>query len=191
MKDYDLINLKDILKINGELKTSKLLEKFKCSKNTDIENFLKRSAIDFENKKISSTHIVMDKDDNFLGFITLAHKPLSIMTDSVSKNSLNKISRFSKKIDKNTHLLSAFLVAQLARNDSFGSNHLSGDDLIEIALMVFKQVQYQIGGGVVYLECLDNKKLLDFYQKECNGFKLFGERKSDNDCIYKQLYKLI
>ena len=60
-----------------------------------------------------------------------------------------------------------------------------------IVLEVVANVQYMIGGGILYLECEDNKFLLDFYQKPHNNFHLFGERKSDSNTLYKLLYKFI
>lgn len=52
-------------------------------------------------------------------------------------------------------------------------------------------VQHNIGGGVVYLDCEDNQKLLEFYQNENNNFKVFGDRYSTNEDIhFKQLLRL-
>lgn len=42
-----------------------------------------------------------------------------------------------------------------------------------------KSVQNVIGGRIAYLECEDEKKLIDFYER--NGFKMFGRRELDGD----------
>ena len=56
---------------------------------------------------------------------------------------------------------------------------------------VVANIQYMIGGGILYLECEDNPFLLDFYQNAHNCFRLFGERKSNSDTLYKLLYKFV
>lgn len=48
---------------------------------------------------------------------------------------------------------------------------------------------HDIGGGIVFLECEDKVKLLNFYQSEKNGFMSFNERYSVNDNVkYIQLF---
>ena len=63
--------------------------------------------------------------------------------------------------------------------------------LLEVAFNVLRDVQEQIGGQVVFLECeKGNRKLLNFYSS--NGFVLFGERASEDDGItYLQLFQFL
>ncbi len=42
-------------------------------------------------------------------------------------------------------------------------------------------VQYYVGGGVVYLDCENIDKVLAFYQSDYNRFKRFGERVSESE----------
>ena len=56
---------------------------------------------------------------------------------------------------------------------------------------ILKNVQKEIGGGIVYLECENKPKLLDFYCDEHNSFKISGERTSKKEGIlYMQLLKI-
>lgn len=56
---------------------------------------------------------------------------------------------------------------------------------------ILEHVQHEIGGGVVYLECEEKSKLLEFYQSERNRFRVFGKRYSERDGIkYMQLLKI-
>jgi hypothetical protein len=51
------------------------------------------------------------------------------------------------------------------------------------------EIQHRIGGGVKYLDCLNDSKLIDFYQKK-QQFQLFDERISEKDGKrYLQLVK--
>jgi len=81
---------------------------------------------------------------------------------------------------------------QFGKNNSYnGEQILSGNTLMDFVFEVVSNIQYMIGGGILYLECEDNNFLLDFYQNSHNGFHLFGERKSDSGTQYKLLYKFI
>lgn len=50
---------------------------------------------------------------------------------------------------------------------------------MDLTFELLKHVQYCVGGGVVYLDCEDVAKVLNFYQNDCNRFKIFGERESE------------
>ena len=72
------------------------------------------------------------------------------------------------------------LIAQIGKNFANGYHKLiSGDMLLSLACTKVKQVQLDIGGKIVYLECEDAPKLLDFYAR--NGFCNFGKRLLDKD----------
>ncbi|MBQ6904249.1 MAG: GNAT family acetyltransferase, partial [Lachnospiraceae bacterium] len=47
---------------------------------------------------------------------------------------------------------------------------------------ILEDVQRRIGGGVVYLDCEDKQKLIDFYENTVH-FRKFNERISDIDNI--------
>ncbi len=46
---------------------------------------------------------------------------------------------------------------------------------MNFAVDTLHDIQRQLGGLMVYLECEEKEPLLHFYQKQ-NGFRLFGER---------------
>lgn len=61
---------------------------------------------------------------------------------------------------------------------------------MELAFEVLENVQRQVGGGVVYLECEDKEPLLRFYESDANRFRVFDEHYSLADNIkYKQLVR--
>ena len=56
---------------------------------------------------------------------------------------------------------------------------------------VLEDIQFRIGGGVVYLDCEDKKKLIDFYENTA-GYRRISERVSELDHIkYLQYFKFI
>ena len=56
---------------------------------------------------------------------------------------------------------------------------------------VLGNIQRAIGGGVVYLECEENAKLLRFYEGEQNAFRIFGRRSISPNEYYLQLIRFV
>ena len=51
---------------------------------------------------------------------------------------------------------------------------------MDFAIDALHEIQRQLGGLMVYLECEEKEPLLRFFQ-EMNGFRLFGERVTDGE----------
>lgn len=84
----------------------------------------------------------------------------------------------------------AILIAQLGKNFKYkDENLIHGSELLQIALEIVLDIQYQAGGVITFLECENEKPLLDFYNN--NGFKDISIRNSKEDKNLVQLYKLI
>jgi hypothetical protein len=150
----------------------------RCEKNLDVERFFKEQSIDFTKKNQSVTYLVFENENAALvGYFTLAIKPISVNATGFSNTMKRKIARVSE-LDENTgsYSLSAYLVAQLGKNYADGVNEkISGEQLLQAAVETIKELQYMVGGMVVFLEAEDEPKLMNFYEKE-NGFKRFDTR---------------
>ena len=192
MKEYTVANILDLLEAVGEDKVSFALSEFSCPRNAEIEDFIHNNAIDFAKKKMSITHLVFDEKGQIEAFFTLTHKPSAVGDGLLSKTSQNKLSRHAR-LDTEIHAysVSAFLIAQFGKNESAkGNEHISGNQLMDLAINVLQNVQRQVGGGVVFLECEDKPGLLKFYHNDHNNFKIYGERFSDIDQVkYIQLLR--
>lgn len=195
MTDYLIVHILDLVNSMGENSAVTYLSRFTCPQNSEIEDFIRYKAIDFARRKLSMTHLVIDNSNGkFVGYFTLAHKPILVKDNVLSKTAMKNISRFAKYDEKvNAYVLSAFLVAQIGKNYSIdASEHISGNELMKLAYNTLTDVQHQIGGGVVFLECEDNQKLLNFYTQEPNLFRVFGERFSETDeTKYLQLLRFM
>lgn len=183
MNAYTTVNILDMIKGIGEDGVNLILSDFSCPKNAEIENFVKKNAIDFAKKKMSITHLVMDDQGDVIAIFTLTHKALEIGNTGISESTKKKIRRYSQlNTDSNSYMVSAFLIAQFGKNYSeHDGDTLSGNELMESAMEVLRAVQHDVGGGIVYLECEDKPQLLKFYQNDNNCFRIFGERYSDID----------
>ena len=169
----------------GENDLEKILSDFSSPKNSDVESFLKKNAVEFTKKNQSATYLVFSLEDMCLvGYFSITMKPVTVnvtgMSNSV-KRKLSRLSRFDQSTDSYT--VSAYLIAQLGRNYSDEVKYpITGKMLMDFAVDTLHEIQRQLGGLMVYLECEEKEPLLKFYQEQ-NGFRLFGERITEKDEI--------
>lgn len=191
MKQFDTINILDMLGAIGEAKLKQCLSDFSCPINSEIEQFVINNAIEFAKKKLSITYFIVNEFGRIAAVFTLAHKAIEIGNASLSNSKRKKISRYAiLDLETGSYTISAFLIAQFGKNYAVDKGKgISGNELMDLTFEILKKVQHDIGGGIVFLECEDKVKLLDFYQSERNGFIPFNERYSANDNIkYIQLF---
>lgn len=106
-----------------------------------------------------------------------------IPTDKLSKTNQKKLAMYGRLDEaSNCYDVSAFLLAQFGKNYSVQNGAaISGDLLMDYVFRILFKAQRLIGGGVVFLECEEKDKLLEFYQNDYNRFKLYGERFSERE----------
>lgn len=187
MSGYIGINLKDMIHEIGENEVKTILSDFSCPLNPDVEHFLKHTAIEFSKQSIASTYIIMASFRNeyvMVGYYSLANKIFCIDRSSMPnrkwKSRIAKFGQFDTTVKKYT--LSAPLIGQLGKNYANSYDKLiKGDELLKLALDKIREMQNIVGGKIVYLECEDKPKLIDFYSQ--NGFVNFGKRYLDRDEI--------
>ena len=194
MRDYQVINILDMIESVGEDEVKSILSDFSCKRNHEIENFVKKNAVDFAKKKMSVTYLVVDNTESISAIFTLTHKAIEITNKNLSNTLRRRIQRHSR-LDESTDSfnVSAFLIAQFGKSDiKTSEENISGNALMDYTFEVLTAVQHDIGGGLVYLECEDKEKLINFYSSEPNQFFKFGERYSEEDKVkYIQLFRFI
>lgn len=183
------INLNDLILQLGEDKAKSILSSFECPKNKDVETFIHDKAIEFSKQGISRTHLVYwhsyskiwGEEKAFVGYYTIASRSLVVYRNAVTKTKWKKVIKYGDEDAKDGKcVFSAPLIGQLGKNFANGNNNLiKGSELLKLALDKIKLVQNEIGGKFTYLECEDNKKLIEFYEN--NGFTKFGKRMLDGD----------
>ncbi len=78
-----------------------------------------------------------------------------------------------------TYNLAAYLIAQLGKNYNNGANkYITGKELLGLAIQQIRQLQYLAGGMVLFLEAVNEERLLSFYRE--NGFQQFDVRLTDS-----------
>lgn len=180
--NVEITNIFDLIDLNGESLMREKLSTFSCPFNLEIESFIRERAIEFAKRSLSITYLVTDSADyQILGYFALTHKSILVNNTGLSKTAQKKLARYSR-LDTKTgnYMASAFLLAQFGKNYSVDEgNRIKGSELMQLALNILMTIRRQIGGGLVYLDCEDNAKLITFYENE--GFKKFGERFSEDD----------
>ncbi len=177
----------------GENDLVQILSDFSCKKNQDIEKFLKNSSIDFAKKNQAVTYIILNKEDGeLLGYFTIALKLLMIRGERISNNIKRKLKRISEYNEETqTYVVPAYLIAQLGKNYANNANEkITGSELLEIAWNKVKEIQYQVGGVITFLEASHEEKLLSFYEN--NKFVKFDTRcTSSNSHGSRELVQLL
>lgn len=162
--------------------------------NPDIENFLKKNALQFAREKKSITYLVCDEDDgSLLGYFTITHKSVEVPPDGLSKTYIKKVERYAQlHKELKSYIVSGFLIAQFGKNYSVDAgNRITGSELMHLCNRELYELQHRLGGGLEYLDCEAHAELIDFYEKKQN-FRLFGERISEKDGKrYLQFMKFI
>lgn len=161
----------------GEDNLYELLSDFSCPDNPDVEHFLIHNAIEFTKKDQSVTYLVFNAEDaSIAGYFSLAVKPISVNASNLSKTMTKKLARVSV-LDESTgfYTTAAYLIAQLGKNYSLPhEKRIDGVTLLGFALETIEELKYSVGGVMEFLECEDNKFLMDFYLR--NKFKMFDVR---------------
>lgn len=177
----------------GEDQLKEILSDFFSPKNKDVEMFLKKRAVEFTKKQQSVTYLVFSQETlDLAGYFSITMKPVVINAEGLSnaiKRKLDRISKYDKENDSYT--VAAYLIAQFGRNYSESVKcPISGTDLMDYAIVQLSAIQYQLGGLMVYLECEEKEALLNFYQNK-KGFRLFGERMTNQESESHKLLQLM
>lgn len=175
-----------LIDIKGEGVTKDILSGFSCPLAPDVENFVRRKAIEFAKQGWAQTHLVFapyKKENVLVGYFALASKSINVQKKKISVSTRKRIAKFSTFDNTiNVFHLSAPLIAQLGKNFFNKYNNLiTGDELLDIACQKVSQIQLELGGRFAYIECEDTPKLIEFYSR--NGFVEFDRRQLDKDEI--------
>lgn len=184
MKDYLVIQIRELAETaKGQAFVDVVRRNFSCPKNEDITQFLRDNAVEFAQRSVSVTHLVVDSTDHScLGYFTLAHKAFPICANVLSKTKVKKLERFAKFDSRlDAYIASAFLIAQLGKNYAVeGGKRITGAALLQLAFDELKLAEREIGGEIVCVECTESNTILEsFYER--NGFFKAGRRVSESD----------
>ena len=125
--------------------------------NPDVEVFLHRNAIEFTKKNQSVTYLIFDTYSRlFVGYFALALKPITVKAENFSKTGRKRIERIAVlDSDSMTYSAAAYLIAQFGKNYFLQKGQqIKGTELLAAAMDTVNEVQYVVGGVVVFLDIL-------------------------------------
>lgn len=184
---YHIFSLTELMKYLEVDSIQALLKTFKgfndgTSTPHDVEVFLHSKAVEFERSAISSTYLVLNRDNHELaGYFSLANRPLYFSKQNyqaLTKSQRKRISRSGRPLKgSGSFLMNSFLIGQLGKNYQ-AISPISGKELLTLACDKIKQASMIINTKYIWLECDDNPKLIDFYTSF--GFSLIDNFTSES-----------
>lgn len=171
------------------------LSSYLCREDQDIQQFLPKKAVEFEKRAKSRTYLVLNQEEldgkrnnpiTIYGYISVGLKILTV-PDNTSNSLRKELDGFSARIrGKKINNFPCYLMGQLSRNSNVSSSVLKGSQLIEMACSVIDNAVETVGGRYIMIECKDNEKLIQFYEK--NQFRKFN--KSSEDGMVQMIRKI-
>jgi len=149
------------------------IERFRCCKNPDIEHFLKHSAINFEQRGLSTTYIYADEDTcEIAGYFSLTHKALTI---SQFSNGRRKDIGGSKAAEVAPFILLGQLGKRMecTEQGDIVASSLSGEEMLDDVFSIIDAANQYIINRRVLVECDNVEPLLRFYTHY--GFRSLAE----------------
>ncbi len=186
-----VIEIEDVLSELGEDKTYRLLSGFSCPYNEDIQTFLRdtNKALHSSKANVAKTHLVIKPYENdilLLGYFTLCIKPLTMNRSKLQSKSRDKIKRYINEECRGDDIwqVSSYLIAQLGKNSNI-SCPIDGDRIMFHAIATIERAIKLVGTKIVFLECSNHPKLIDFYKK--NEFSIYEDFEEQEPNLIKMI----
>lgn len=186
MINYVVLSLGELLREGYDRNLiEEAFKKFSCQRETDLENFLVSKAITYENTDFGKTYLMVDADllrqniFSVAAYFTIAHTAVDISKLSKKKKRA-ALGEYPGRDGLN--FVSSYLIGQLGRNDTYTSNDLTGEQILNECYHSISLAAKVVGGRLLVLECRECM-FERFYEK--HGFK-----KLYNELNEEKLYTL-
>lgn len=190
MKDYFVVPLGEIINKGYDMnKIEDSFKKFSCRREEDLENFLVNKAVEYEKSDIGKTYLCVDKAELEKGeFVIMAYFTIAQRAIDISALSSNKRRKMLGSFPGRDTLksVSAFLIGQLGRCDTYSNEDLSGEQLLNECYHAISLAAKIVGGRLLVLECREH--MYDKFYAKQDFKKLNNGLNEDN--LYT-LYKKI
>ena len=121
----------------GEAVLSSTLSSFAVPLNSEVEDFIRKKALQATKLKSSISYLVIDEDlADVVGYFTLLVKPFTIRAASLSSKNRRLIARFAEEnTEAGDYTASVYLIAQIGKNYAIEEPlQISGGDLLNMAM---------------------------------------------------------
>lgn len=161
-----------------------LLSSFLCAKNKDVEDFLHKKAVRFEQSDKARTTLIIDENTaNIVAYYTLSQKEIKLENSDLSKTEKRKLDGISKE----SNSVIGYLIGQLAKNDAAENNNIKLKNILDYVYSDIDMVRKRVGGRVVIVECENKESLINLYKK--HEFKFLKSTPDESGLV--SLYTVI
>ena len=129
---------------------------------------------------------------DLLGYFTLMMKAYSVEAKLLSSKNRRLVERFGEVNENGKFIAPVYLIGQLGKNYALPEERrVSGEELLRLALGLFRGTKKVLGGKLVMVEREANRpKLQEFYNK--NGFKSWTRRMNEKDGVeFDQMFAVL
>jgi hypothetical protein len=187
------VGLQKLLESENQIeKIEKFLKTFKSNFATtnEVEYFLHNNAIEFEKKTLSTTHLLINENNELVGYFSIANKKLNIPKEVVktfSKTKLKKIGQSSNIKKDGSYEINSYLIGQLGINFSqeIKGEKITGKDLLNEIWILLLEAKKLVNVKYIWLECENNSKLINFYKEF--GFDLIDGFENDLKVMFMKI----
>ncbi len=160
-----------------------MLKTFYCSKNSDVENYLKTKAVEHQKRDHTRTYLIIDIDKSssekivIIAYFSISLKILNLNAE-VSASARKNLHGYSKKAER----ICVYLIGQIGKNDiDKKESDINMQEILDYAYLVIDDIYERIGGRIILVECEEIQKLIELYEK--NGFMLLQKQNEFNQMI--------
>lgn len=166
------IKLNDYLEKAGIDETKSLLSSFFCSRDCDVEYFIRNKAIPFEFSDHSRTTLICWLDDEngeleLIAYYSIANQVFYL--DQLSSSLQKKLRGGEIRENQKSNSLTAILIGQLGKNEH-ASCPINSNALFSELFSSINDINKLIPSRLIYLHCKDIPKLRILYEEK--GFQL-------------------
>lgn len=156
-----------MLEAFGTDQCQQLFLSFNCSKNPDVDSFLKSKAIRFEQSDNARTYLILSSDNgDILAYFSISFKEVSLEHSKISKSQIKNLDG----INKSSERVRAYLIGQIGKNFAVTPNGVTLKLILDEIYAIIDEAKALIGGRAIILECDKNDKLIALYR--ANGFDI-------------------
>lgn len=145
----------------GEQALRQVLNAFSCPDAPEAERFLKERAVSAAAQKEAATYLVFSAGDGTLaGYFTLALRTLTVACGDRDARTEQALQRVGMPEAEDTYRLPVYLLAQMGKSGA--GRAISWEDLLELAVVQMKRLQYLCGGVISALQAQPREDVLAF-----------------------------
>ena len=189
-RNFGLVHLGPLLDLEHESKDAAAaveliragMAAFSC-RQVDVTAFLRDSAETYHRADLARTYLYIntaatEDAKRVAGYFSLGLTSITLSEGVVSGQKKRSIAGHQHQVAVDGHY-GAFLVGQLARNQNYGGEDLSGEEMLGQCELIFRSASSSVGGRSVVADCTDALRIKVY---ERLGYTMINSVAADGTC---------